>query len=72
MSKPLFCLGSWKLNSSASVVVQKLFRKCNRQLISKISKSLNLEMLNIVTCCVSGAVENFVQIKGVADMIILR
>ena len=29
-------------------------------------------MLNIVTCCVSGAVENFVQIKGVADMIILR
>ena len=29
-------------------------------------------MLNIVTCCVSGAVENFVQIKGVADMISLR
>ena len=29
-------------------------------------------MLNIVTCCVSGTVENFVQIKGVADMISLR
>ena len=29
-------------------------------------------MLNIVTSCVSGTVENFVQIKGVADMISLR
>ena len=34
MSKSIFCMGFWKLNSSAEVVVLKSFRKCKGQLIS--------------------------------------
>ena len=35
MSKLLFCMGSWRINSSAWAVVEKVFRKCKEDNIKE-------------------------------------